>query len=89
MFCRLVGRNVAWAERAVREAVSLSALEALEQKVIDMVADDLDDLLAQAPQAMQLRYLQTLTSIAGDKSNTIVFPLVGDFLDSLMRCKGD
>ena len=43
----LRGRNVAWAERAVREAVSLSAPEALEQKVIDIVAEDMDDLLAQ------------------------------------------
>jgi regulator of protease activity HflC (stomatin/prohibitin superfamily) len=32
-------------------------------------------MLAQAPQAMQLRFLQTLTQIAGDKSSTIVFPL--------------
>jgi regulator of protease activity HflC (stomatin/prohibitin superfamily) len=31
--------------------------------------------LGQAPQAIQLRYLQTLTEIAGDKSSTIVFPL--------------
>lgn len=43
----LRGRNVEWAERAVREAVSLSAPEALEMKVIDMVAEDLDDLLDQ------------------------------------------
>jgi regulator of protease activity HflC (stomatin/prohibitin superfamily) len=32
-------------------------------------------MLAQEPNAIQLRYLQTLTEIAGDKSNTIVFPL--------------
>ena len=31
--------------------------------------------LAKQPEAMQLRYLQTLTEIASDKSNTIVFPL--------------
>src|ERR1700689_5230012 len=31
--------------------------------------------LAQQPQAMQLRYLQTLTTIAADKNSTIVFPL--------------
>jgi len=43
----LRGRNVEWAERAVREAVSLPADEALEQKVIDLVAADLDDLLKQ------------------------------------------
>jgi hypothetical protein len=32
---------------------------------------------------MQLRYLQTLGSIAGDKSSTIVFPLPMDFLSAL------
>ena len=46
-------------------------------------------MLAKEPQAMQLRYLQTLTSIAGDKSNTIVFPMAGDFLDGLMRGRGN
>jgi len=37
-------------------------------------------ILAQQPQAIQLRYLQTLTEIAGDKSSTIVFPLPVDML---------
>jgi membrane-bound serine protease (ClpP class) len=41
------GRNAEWAERAVREAVSLTANEALELNVIDIVANDVDDLLAQ------------------------------------------
>ena len=40
-------------------------------------------MLAQAPQAMQLRYLQTLGNIAGDKSTTIVFPLPMDLLSAL------
>jgi len=40
------GRNVKWAEAAVRESSSLTALEALDQGVIDLIADDLDDLLA-------------------------------------------
>ena len=40
-------------------------------------------LLAQQPQAMQLRYLQTLSSIAGDKSSTIVFPVPMDLLTPL------
>jgi membrane-bound serine protease (ClpP class) len=39
------GRNVQWAERAVREAVSLSADEALAQQVIDLRARDVPDLL--------------------------------------------
>ena len=37
-------------------------------------------MLAQQPEAMQLRFLQTLSSIAGDKSNTIVFPVPVDVL---------
>lgn len=44
---QLRGRNAEWAEQAVHEAVSLSASEALERKVIDLVARDLEDLLAQ------------------------------------------
>ncbi|MEN8197794.1 MAG: nodulation protein NfeD [Pseudomonadota bacterium] len=41
------GRNAEWAERAVREGVSLTAGEALELGVIDFLATDLGDLLAQ------------------------------------------
>ncbi len=44
---QLRGRNVEWAELAVREAVSLSAEEALKLKVIDYLAVDLGDLLKQ------------------------------------------
>ena len=40
--------------------------------------------LAQAPQAMQLRYLQTLTAIAGEKSSTIVFPMPIDLIASVL-----
>jgi len=41
---QLRGRNVEWAERAVREAVSLPAQDALAQHVIDLVATDVPDL---------------------------------------------
>jgi len=44
---QLRGRNADWAERAVREAVSLPATEALKLKVIDLVADDVPGLLKQ------------------------------------------
>ncbi|MDJ0927938.1 MAG: nodulation protein NfeD [Gammaproteobacteria bacterium] len=42
----LRGRNADWAEQAVREASSLSAEDALEQNVIDVVAATLNELLA-------------------------------------------
>jgi membrane-bound serine protease (ClpP class) len=42
---QLRGRNAQWAERAVREAVSLSAEEALEQGVVDLLAQDVPDLV--------------------------------------------
>jgi len=42
---QLRGRNAAWAEQAVREAVSLSADEALAQHVVDLTARDVPDLL--------------------------------------------
>ena len=41
------GRNMEWAEKAVREAVSATEQEALDLNVIDMVAPDLDTLIAQ------------------------------------------
>lgn len=41
------------------------------------------EILARQPQALQLRYLQTLTEIAGDKSSTIVFPLPIELLDAM------
>ena len=39
------GRNQEWAEKAVRESVSVTETEALELKIIDLVARDLDQLL--------------------------------------------
>ena len=44
---QLRGRNADWAERAVREAVSLSSREALKSNVIDLIAEDATDLLRQ------------------------------------------
>jgi membrane-bound serine protease (ClpP class) len=41
------GRNADWAERAVRESVSLTAEEALKQNVIEVIAADVPSLLAQ------------------------------------------
>jgi len=42
-------------------------------------------VLSQQPAAIQLRYLQTLIDIAGDKTSTIVFPLPMEFLATLQN----
>jgi regulator of protease activity HflC (stomatin/prohibitin superfamily) len=40
--------------------------------------------LAMEPSSMQLRYLETLTQVAGDKSSTLVFPIPIDLLSAFM-----
>jgi len=40
------GRNVEWAEKAVRDSVSVTEREAVSLKVVDLIADNVDDLLA-------------------------------------------
>jgi regulator of protease activity HflC (stomatin/prohibitin superfamily) len=44
--------------------------------------------LAEQPEAMQLRYLQTLGSIAGERSSTIVLPLPMELLGGVARPRG-
>src|SRR3990167_398562 len=44
-------------------------------------------ILSQQPQALQLRYLQTLSNIAEEKNSTIIFPLPLEFLAGLMKHK--
>ena len=44
-------------------------------------------MLAQKSEAMQLRYLQTLTQIAGDKASTIVFPIPMELIGPLLERK--
>jgi erythrocyte band 7 integral membrane protein len=43
------------------------------------------DIMIQSPAAIQLRYLQTLNSIAGERNSTIVFPLPMDLLKGLSK----
>jgi regulator of protease activity HflC (stomatin/prohibitin superfamily) len=43
------------------------------------------DVIAESPQAIQLRYLQTLNSISAEKNSTIIFPFPIDLLSSLLH----
>jgi membrane-bound serine protease (ClpP class) len=40
------GRNEQWVEKAIRESVSITAEEAVKKKVVDLIASDMDDLIA-------------------------------------------
>ncbi len=44
--------------------------------------------LSEQPEAMQLRYLQTLANLAGDKTSTIVFPVPVDIVAQIMEAFG-
>ena len=64
-------------ERRAKVIHAMGELEASE-KLREAAA-----ILSEQPKALQLRYLQTLTEIAGEHSNTIVFPLPIDLLNTL------
>jgi membrane-bound serine protease (ClpP class) len=82
----LRGRNVEWGERAVREAVSLSASEALKLNVIDLVAADLDDLLQQVNGRAIRMNGQTITLDTTDATIELVKP---DWRSRLLAVIGD
>jgi len=82
----LRGRNAEWAERAVREAVSLPASEALELKVIDLVATDLDDLLRQVNGRVIRMNGETVTL---DTTNAVIERVQPDWRSRLLAVIGD
>merc|ERR1712042_351073 len=43
------------------------------------------DVMSESPNSMQLRYLQTLTSISAEKNSTIIFPLPIDMLTNFIK----
>jgi membrane-bound serine protease (ClpP class) len=68
------GRNAEWAEKAVREAVSLTAEEALAMGVIDLVAPSLENLLQQMDgRVVVMEGGNTITLSTGDL-NIVEFP---------------
>jgi membrane-bound serine protease (ClpP class) len=82
----LRGRNVEWAERAVREAVSLPASEALKLNVVDLVAADLDDLLKQLNGRVVKMGGQTVTL---DTSHAAIERVMPDWRSRLLAVIGD
>jgi regulator of protease activity HflC (stomatin/prohibitin superfamily) len=71
------------AEREKRAKVVLADAEfQAAQRITDAAA-----VLAREPLAMQLRYLQTLAEVAGDKNSTTIFPLPMDLLKPLIEAQ--
>jgi len=58
----LRGRNQDWAERTVREAANLTASAALEENVIDFIAANIDEVIAQ---------IDGRTTLIGDREMTV------------------
>ena len=55
-----------------------------ERQAANILAEAAATLQSQK-QALQLRYLQTMKEVAGDKTNTIIFPLPLDLIEPLME----
>lgn len=68
------------AERSRRAKV----IHAEGEKQASQMLLEAAQMLSQEPQAMQLRYLQTLNQVAGEKTNTIIFPLPLDLVAPLL-----
>lgn len=66
------GRNAAWAEKAVRESVSLTAQEALAQKVVELVAADRKELLEKIEGRRVVKRGRTMTLRVRDAPVTAV-----------------
>jgi membrane-bound serine protease (ClpP class) len=83
---KLSGRNADWAERAVREAASLPYDEALQFNVIDLVADDLEQLLEKLNgRTVQVLGTAWTLSVAG----ATVVPVEPDFRTRLLAMLTD
>lgn len=63
------GRNVQWVEDAIRDSVSVTETEALKENIIDLIAKDTDDLIAQ----MNGRSVKDKGVLKLDDVNKVVF----------------
>ncbi|KAK2716973.1 stomatin-like [Artemia franciscana] len=77
-------RAMAAEAEATREANAKVIAAKGEQKAA-LALKEASDVLVESPAAIQLRYLQTLTTISAEKNSTIVFPLPMDLLGSFMK----
>jgi len=75
-------RAMAAEAEATREARAKVIAAEGEQKA-SRALKEASDIIMESPAALQLRYLQTLTTISAEKNSTIIFPLPIDLLGGL------
>lgn len=78
------GRNVDWVERAVREAANLSAREALDENVIDLIAPDLAALLEEVDGTTTKGTKAIALRTAGAEVTTVEMSLWKRVLDTII-----
>ena len=78
------GRNVEWAEKAVVESASITAKDALDKNVIDVIANSMDELLAKIDgKTVETRTGKVTLKTKGMKINEIDMPFKYKFLSYL------
>lgn len=77
-------RAMATEAEATREARAKVVAAEGEQKA-SVALKNAADVINQSPVALQLRYLQTLTSISAEKNSTIIFPIPIELLKSINK----
>ena len=76
-------RSMAAEAEATREA-NAKVIAAAGEKDASYALLEAAKNMEKSPGALQLRYLQTMKEVAGDKTNTIIFPLPLDLIEPLM-----
>merc|ERR1712215_58956 len=77
-------RAMAAEAEATRQAKA-KVIEAEGEQKASRALKEASDIISSSPAALQLRYLQTLSSIAAEKNSTIVFPLPIELMGNLMN----
>ena len=75
-------RSMAAEAEASREAKA-KIISAKGEKEASICLKEAADIICQSPRALQLRYLQTLNNIAGEKNSTIIFPVPIDMFSGM------
>ncbi len=79
-------RNIEWAEKAVRQSLSLSETEALKQNVIDLISKNIDSLIVQ----LDGRRVETISGIKIIKSQDAqIIPLEMNFIQKILDIVSD